>query len=82
MANPCPPIDEALLRWLDETYPERTPRKGTSLEDIWFEAGSREVVRNLIQQLERQNTLNVHVNAQAQVARPSAIRTAGTRSRT
>ena len=59
MHNPCPPLDPATIAWLDKTYPERSPRRGTPVETIWFEAGAREVVRNLLIELERQNTINV-----------------------
>ena len=59
MPHPCPPLDPALVSWLDKTYPERSPRRGTPVETIWFEAGAREVVRNLLIELERQNTINV-----------------------
>lgn len=59
MPYPCPPLDPALVKWLDKVYPERSPRRGTSVEDIWFDSGAREVVRNLIIELERQQAINV-----------------------
>ena len=61
----CPPLDPALVEWLDQIYPERSPRRGTPVETLWFEAGAREVVRNLITELERQQTIHVHEGPEA-----------------
>jgi len=42
-----PPIDEALLKRLDEVYPEACPDPSASDRDIWLAVGSRQVVRML-----------------------------------
>jgi len=42
-----PPIDEALLKRLDEVYPEVCPDPSASDRDIWLAVGSRQVVRML-----------------------------------
>jgi hypothetical protein len=40
---------------LDWKIPERSPAKGTTVEDIWFNAGMRETVRLLLTEYRRQN---------------------------
>jgi hypothetical protein len=51
-----PPIDEALLRKLDEVYPEASPDPASSDREIWMAVGTRQVVRMLwAVYLEQQN---------------------------
>ena len=51
-----PPIDEALLKQLDEVYPESCPDPASSDRDIWMAVGARSVVRMLrAVYLEQQN---------------------------
>lgn len=42
-----PPIDEALLKRLDEVYPESCPDPDFTDRDIWMAVGCRQVVRML-----------------------------------
>ena len=42
-----PPIDEALLKKLDEVYPEASPDPSHSDREIWMAVGTRQVVRML-----------------------------------
>lgn len=41
------PID--LVRWLEETFPERCPTITDTERETWWYAGKRELVRLLIQ---------------------------------
>jgi hypothetical protein len=50
-----PPLDAALVDALDKRFPERCARPGMTLEDIWLEAGKREVIRFLQDQLRQQS---------------------------
>ena len=51
-----PPIDEALLKQLDEVYPEVCPDPSLSDREIWMAVGCRQVVRMLrAVYLEQQN---------------------------
>lgn len=51
-----PPIDEALLKRLDEVYPESCPDPAASEREIWMAVGARQVVRMLWSvYLEQQN---------------------------
>jgi hypothetical protein len=51
-----PPIDEALIRKLDEVYPESSPDPAASDREIWMAVGCRQVVRMLrAVYLEQQN---------------------------
>ena len=51
-----PPIDEALLKQLDEVYPEACPDPNLSDREIWMAVGCRQVVRMLrAVYLEQQN---------------------------
>jgi hypothetical protein len=51
-----PPIDEALLKKLDEVYPEKCPSPDDSDRAIWLAVGARQVVRMLwAVYLEQQN---------------------------
>jgi hypothetical protein len=42
-----PPIDEALLKKLDEVFPEQCPGIEDSDRRIWMNSGARSVVRML-----------------------------------
>ena len=51
-----PPIDEALVKKLDEVYPEASPDPASSDREIWMAVGTRQVVRMLrAVYLEQQN---------------------------
>ena len=51
-----PPIDEALIKRLDEVYPESCPDPAASEREIWMAVGARQVVRMLrAVYLEQQN---------------------------
>ena len=51
-----PPIDEALVKKLDEVYPESSPAPASSEREIWMAVGARQVVRMLrAVYLEQQN---------------------------
>jgi hypothetical protein len=51
-----PPIDEPLLKKLDEVYPEASPDPSYSDRQIWMAVGARQVVRMLrAVYLEQQN---------------------------
>jgi hypothetical protein len=51
-----PPIDEALVKKLDEVYPESCPDPAASEREIWMAVGCRQVVRMLrAVYLEQQN---------------------------
>jgi hypothetical protein len=51
-----PPIDEALVKKLDEVYPESCPDPALSDREIWMAVGARQVVRMLrAVYLEQQN---------------------------
>ncbi len=42
-----PPIDEALLKKLDETFPEKCPDINDTERKLWMDVGARQVVRML-----------------------------------
>lgn len=42
-----PPIDEALLKKLDQVFPEQCPDISCPERKIWMDAGARQVVRML-----------------------------------
>jgi hypothetical protein len=51
-----PPIDEALLKQMDQVYPEACPDPVASDREIWMAVGARQVVRMLrAVYLEQQN---------------------------
>ena len=51
-----PPIDEALVKKLDEVYPESCADPAASEREIWMAVGARQVVRMLrAVYLEQQN---------------------------
>ena len=53
-----PPIDEALLRKLDEIYPEQCPSTDMQDREIWHYVGARSVVRMLYSVYADQNNLD------------------------
>lgn len=53
-----PPIDEALIRKLDEIYPEQCPSTDQEDREIWHYVGARSVVRMLYSVYADQNNLN------------------------
>ena len=53
-----PPIDEALIRKLDEIYPEHCPSTDQEDREIWHYVGARSVVRMLYSVYADQNNLN------------------------
>ena len=53
-----PPIDEAILRKLDEIYPEQCPSTDMQDREIWHYVGARSVVRMLYSDYADQNNLN------------------------
>lgn len=42
-----PPIEEALLKKLDQVFPEKCPDPHDSERRIWLDVGARSVVRTL-----------------------------------
>ena len=53
-----PPIDEAIIRKLDEIYPEQCPSTDMQDREIWHYVGARSVVRMLYYVYADQNNLN------------------------
>ena len=53
-----PPIDEAIIRKLDEIYPEQCPSTDMQDREIWHYVGARSVVRMLYSVYADQNNLN------------------------
>ena len=53
-----PPLDEALIRMLDEIYPEQCPSTDQEDREIWHYVGARSVVRMLYSVYADQNNLN------------------------
>jgi hypothetical protein len=53
-ASRCPPIDRALLDWLDKFIPEVHVRPGEDTADLTFRHGRRDVVMTLRAQFARQ----------------------------
>ena len=53
-----PPIDEAIIRKLDEIYPEQCPSTDMQDREIWHYVGARSVVRMLYSGYADQNNLN------------------------
>ena len=53
-----PPIDEALIRKLDEIYPEQCPSTDMDDREIWHYVGARSVVRMLYSVYADQNNLD------------------------
>ena len=55
--NKTPAISTSLLKWMENLWPEKTPTRGTTLEDIHISIGHREVIRKLKAEYEQQNQL-------------------------
>ena len=53
-----PPIDEAIIRKLDEIYPEQCPSTDMEDREIWHYVGARSVVRMLYSVYADQNNLD------------------------
>ena len=53
-----PPIDEAILRKLDEIYPEQCPSTDMQDREIWHYVGARSGVRMLYSVYADQNNLD------------------------
>ena len=53
-----PPIDEAIIRKLDEIYPEQGPSTDMQDREIWHYVGARSVVRMLYSVYADQNNLS------------------------
>ena len=53
-----PPIDEAIIRKLDEIYPEQCPSTDMQDREIWHYVSARSVVRMLYSVYADQNNLN------------------------
>ncbi|MAE55960.1 MAG: hypothetical protein CMK23_08185 [Porticoccaceae bacterium] len=51
-----PPIDEPLIRRLNEMYPEQCPSLDAKDREIWFYSGQRSVVKMLESVYNEQNT--------------------------
>lgn len=49
-----PPIDGALVKWLETVIPPYDPKPSDTLPEIMFRAGQREIVVKLRTALERQ----------------------------
>jgi hypothetical protein len=49
-----PPLDAVLVDALDKRFPERCPDPEWTDRKVWIEVGKREVIRFLLNQLERQ----------------------------
>lgn len=64
--GPCPQLDPALIRWLNDKFPEQSPRLGEDLGQLMWRGGVREVVRILEVEMERQETIHVHESAKAE----------------
>ena len=50
-----PTIPNALLKALDEMFPDQSPRLDDTDRMVWFRAGQRAVVDFLVEQHKRQN---------------------------
>lgn len=57
-----PLYTEELIKELDEDYPERHPAITLTDREIWFRAGQRAVVRNLLARLEMMKETNTKFN--------------------
>lgn len=77
--GPCPPLDPALIRWLNDKFPERSPTVGENFGQLMWRGGIREVVRILEVEMERQDTTHVPKDAKAKEASHSSRRTPGPR---
>lgn len=52
---PIPPIPQDVVGYLNIVFPERSPEITDSINEIYFKAGQRSVVRFLIRLFEDQN---------------------------
>lgn len=53
--NTVPAIPSSLLKWMEEMWPEKTPIRGATMEDIQISIGHREVIRKLRAEYDHQN---------------------------
>ena len=53
----APPIEDALINWLDGAFPDRCVRRGETIEDAHRRAGARDVVDRIkaVQSFQRGN---------------------------
>lgn len=54
-----PPIEEALVKKLDEIYPEKCPELEAKDREIWHYGGARSVVRMLMSVYTDQNNQGI-----------------------
>ena len=52
---PCPRLSPELIRFLDQSFPDKCPDVGESMPEIYFKSGQRAVVKFLIRLFEEQN---------------------------
>lgn len=45
--NPRPSVSKELLDYLARVFPDRSPKLGTTQEEVWFAAGAAQVSRHL-----------------------------------
>lgn len=50
-----PFIDERLVEWLEQMYPDRAPEPEWTERELWMARGAVGVVRNLRDRVEQQN---------------------------
>lgn len=50
-----PTLPLYLIKWLEEQYPEVNPSPSTSMEQIQFRAGQRDVVLRIIREFDSAN---------------------------
>ncbi len=50
-----PPLSADLIAALDKDYPARCARKGMTMEEVWMEAGARQLVEHLLHVQARQD---------------------------
>lgn len=50
----APPIDPAIVEWLEAIYPDTLPREGTDLEELHKLQGQRRVVNRVRAELNKQ----------------------------
>lgn len=70
MAKPdlCPPLDDAVIRWLERKYPPKPAKPGDTVEALFFAGGAHSVVVFLRHEYERQQESNVYRNAKTKEA--------------
>jgi len=49
-----PQVTEALVKWCEQLLPDKCPKQGTPLDEIWMAAGAARVVARLRFALENQ----------------------------